>query len=92
MEAMTTDGRIDAIAQSLDMLTRIVLDSQRNWEERQRDWEERWAKSEERWAKSEKRFDKIDERMAQLIDTMNRLGNIIIRHEERLDDLEDRPQ
>lgn len=91
MEAMTIDERLDklterteATAQSLDVLTRIVLDNQR-------DWEERWAKSEERWAKSEKRFDKIDERMVQLMDTMNRLGNIII-HEERLDDLEDRPQ
>jgi hypothetical protein len=32
---------------------------------------------------------KADERMAQLMDTMNRLGNIIIAHEERIEHLED---
>jgi archaellum component FlaC len=31
-----------------------------------------------------------DERLAQLMDTMNRLGNIIIAHEERIERLEDR--
>ena len=35
---------------------------------------------------------KNDERMAQLTDTMNRLANIIIAHEQRIDDLEDRQQ
>jgi hypothetical protein len=39
----------------------------------------------------EERFAKTEERMVQLIDSMNRLPNIVIRHEERLDDLEDRP-
>jgi len=85
MEEMTIDERFEAIAKNIDMIIRIHLDSQR-------DWEERWAKSEERWAKADERFAKNDERMAQLLDTMNRLGNIVIRHEERLDDLEDRPQ
>ena len=31
---------------------------------------------------------KNDERMGQLIETMTRLGNIVIAHEERLDHLE----
>jgi hypothetical protein len=31
-----------------------------------------------------------DERLAQLMDTMNRLGNIVIAHEERIERLEDR--
>jgi len=31
---------------------------------------------------------KADERMVQLMDTMNRLANIVIGHEERLDRLE----
>ena len=35
---------------------------------------------------------KNDERMAELRDTMNRLANIIIAHEQRIEDLEDRPQ
>jgi hypothetical protein len=33
---------------------------------------------------------KNDERMGQLMDTMNRLGNIVIAHEQRIEDLEDR--
>jgi hypothetical protein len=32
---------------------------------------------------------KNDERMAQLMDTMNRLANIIIAHEQRIEDLEE---
>ena len=39
----------------------------------------------------EERFAKTEERMVKLIDSMNRLANIVIRHEERLDDMEDRP-
>jgi hypothetical protein len=35
---------------------------------------------------------KNDERMGQLMDTMNRLANIIIAHEQRIEDLEDRRQ
>jgi hypothetical protein len=31
-----------------------------------------------------------DERLAQFMDTMNRLGNIVIAHEERIERLEDR--
>ena len=35
---------------------------------------------------------KNDERMAELRDTMNRLANIIIAHEQRIESLEDRQQ
>ena len=35
---------------------------------------------------------KNDERMAELTETMTRLANIIIAHEQRIEDLEDRPQ
>jgi hypothetical protein len=33
---------------------------------------------------------KNDERMGQLMDTMNRLANIVISHEERVENLEKR--
>ena len=33
---------------------------------------------------------KNDERMGQVMDTMNRLANIIIAHEQRIEHLEDR--
>jgi len=35
---------------------------------------------------------KNDERMAELTDTMNRLANIVIAHEQRIEDLEEGPQ
>ena len=35
---------------------------------------------------------KNDERMAELTETMTRLANIIIAHEQRIEDLEDRHQ
>ena len=35
---------------------------------------------------------KNDERMAELTETMTRLANIIIAHEQRIENLEDRPQ
>ncbi len=35
---------------------------------------------------------KNDERMAELTETMTRLANIIIAHEQRIDNLEDRQQ
>ncbi len=40
--------------------------------------------------KNDERMGLLTERTAQLMDTMNRLGNIIIAHEQRIEDLEDR--
>jgi hypothetical protein len=40
--------------------------------------------------KNDERMAVLAERTAQLMETMNRLGNIIIAHEERIERLEDR--
>ena len=37
---------------------------------------------------NEGRMAKIEDKMAQLTETMNRLANIVIAHDQRLDDLE----
>ena len=37
---------------------------------------------------NEGRMAKIEDKMAQLTETMNRLANIVIVHDQRLDDLE----
>ena len=37
---------------------------------------------------NEGRMGKIEDKMAQLTETMNRLANIVIVHDQRLDDLE----
>jgi len=76
--------RTDAIAQSVELLTSLHLDSERRYAELV-------ARNEERFGRTEERAAKTEERMTQLMETMNRLANVVIRHEERLDDLEDRP-
>jgi len=51
--------RTDAIAQSVELLTSLHLNSERRYEER--------------FAKTEERFARNEERLAQLMETMNRL-------------------
>ncbi|SPE38079.1 hypothetical protein SBA6_810007 [Candidatus Sulfopaludibacter sp. SbA6] len=46
--------------------------------------------SEERLAHYDELFARNEVRLGQLMDTMNRLGNIIIAHDQRLDNLENR--
>jgi hypothetical protein len=62
------DERVSAITQSLELLSAMH-------QENERDFQQRFARNEER--------------LGQLMDTMNRLGNIIIAHEQRLENLED---
>jgi hypothetical protein len=80
---MTIDERLEAIAQNLDLLTRIHLDNDREYRERFRQIEDLFQKNEER-------FQQNETRVGQLMDTMNRLGRIIEIHDQRLDDLEQR--
>lgn len=39
---------------------------------------------------NEGRVDRLTEQMANLMDTMNRLGNIVIAHEDRIGNVEER--
>jgi hypothetical protein len=66
--------------------------------------EERWEHIEQTMARIAERHEALaqtvenlggmqrvsEDRLAQLMDTMNRLGNIIVAHEQRLDRLENR--
>ena len=79
---MTIDERLEAIAQNLDQLTRIHIDSDR-------EYRERFQQIEELFRRNEERFDRNEGRLAQFMDTMNRLGRILEIHEQRLDDLEE---
>ena len=62
-ESRRRDERIDALAQSVELLATMHRDS-------------------------EKQMGRLDAAMADLSVTMNRLANIVIRHEERLDSLD----
>ena len=84
---MTTDERLDKLAQQLDTLTRIHIDNDREYRERFRQMEERFDRDEELF---QKRFQQNEVRLAQLMDTMTRLARIIEIHDQRLDDLEGR--
>jgi hypothetical protein len=80
---MTTDERLDrlaertdAIAQSVEMLSTLHRDIE--------------TQTGAGFAKLQAGQARNDERMGQLIETMTRLGNIIIAHEERIERPEDR--
>jgi hypothetical protein len=68
--------RTDAIAQSVELLTSLHVDSERRYEER--------------FAKTEERMAQLMDSMNRLVDTMDRLANVVARREEPLDDLDDR--
>ena len=76
---MSIDERLDRLTERHEALTQtveLVAGMQRE--------------NEERFARNEERFARTEARLAQLMDTMNRLANIIIAHEQRLEDLENR--
>ncbi len=71
---MTTEERLDELAARYDALVQTVEQLARM----QRDAELRW----------EERLLRNEAQIGQLMDTMNRLANIISSHEQRFDDLE----
>jgi hypothetical protein len=94
---VTTDERLDkltdkvsAIAEHLDLLTRMHIDNEREFRERFDKIEDLFQRNEERFQRTEERFQRNEERLAQLMDTMNIVGRILTLHEKRLDDLEAR--
>jgi chromosome segregation ATPase len=95
---MTIDERLeklaersDAIAQSVELLTNLHLDSERRYAELIARNEERFAKTEERMVKLMSSMDHLVDTVDRLVHTVDRLANVVTRHEERLDDMEDRP-
>jgi methyl-accepting chemotaxis protein len=76
---MTIDERLDRLTERHEALTQtveLIAAAQ--------------MKTDERMAHLTETTDHLTERMGQLMDTMNRLANIVISHEERIDDLEKR--
>jgi uncharacterized coiled-coil protein SlyX len=74
---MTIDERLDRLTERHEALTQtveLIAVGQ--------------IKNDERMAQLTVTMDHLTERMAQLTETMTRLGNIVISHEQRLDDLE----
>ena len=92
---VTFDERMDNIARNLDMITKLHLDSGREWREAQAESQKRFAQNEKRFAENEKRFAENERRFTQVtrnfeivLDSIKRLERIATGHEERLDDLE----
>jgi predicted house-cleaning noncanonical NTP pyrophosphatase (MazG superfamily) len=73
---MTTDERLEALAQSLEV-----------WQHMQMDASKEYA---ERFRSLDKLFRANEERLAQLMDTMNRLGRILEIHDQQIDEHGDR--
>ena len=72
-----TVERQDALAETVGILAGM-----------QRASEDRLAHSERRFAHYEELFAQNEVRLAQLMDTMNRMANIIVAHDQSLDNLE----
>jgi non-ribosomal peptide synthetase component F len=67
---MTIDERLEALTQSVELLATLHRDLERE--------------TAARFAETAAATAKTEERMGQLMETMNRLGNIIISHEQRI--------
>jgi predicted nuclease with TOPRIM domain len=82
---MTIDERLDrlmerhaALTQTVELLAAAQLKA-----------DERMALLEDHLAHVDERLVVLADRTAQLMDTMNRLGNIVNSHEERIEPLEE---
>ena len=89
---MTIDERLENIARNLDTLTKLHLDSDREWREGQAANEELLRElqvaNEKARAANEKRFAQIAYNFEVMHDSIKRLERIALAHEQRLDDLE----
>ena len=74
---MSIEQKLEALTQTVELLARMHLDNEKLFREHQAEYRDRSIRT--------------DERMAHLMDAMTRLANIAEAHEERLDDLEDKP-
>jgi len=97
------EATLQSVSNRLDILTKIHLDSDREWRERmdrsQQEWRERMERDGREWRE---RMGRIEAAIAQdaehiralavntvqAADAIARLARIAERHEERLDDLE----
>ena len=93
--SMTIDERLESVARNLDMLTRIHLDSDREYRERF----EEFAKVQARFDESMERLSIAQERnsrdiqalsvlLSQDAENIRALARIAERHQERLDRLD----
>jgi hypothetical protein len=73
---MDLEERLEALAQTVELLARMQVDNERLLREHQAECRERSTRT--------------DQRLAQLMEAITRLTNIDEAHEERLDDIEGR--
>jgi hypothetical protein len=72
--AMDIEQKLEALTQTVELLARMHLGNETLFREHQAEYRERSLRT--------------DERLAQLMETMNRLANIVEAEDQRLDDLE----
>jgi hypothetical protein len=74
----TLDERLAALTHSLELLAQMRNDGEKTWELR--------------WAASEKRFSQITHNFEIVHDSIKRLENIALPHQQRIDDIESSQQ
>lgn len=82
---MTPEERFERIEKNLDVYAQFLVQSA----ERLSTIEHLQQQLTTNVANHDAQLAKLESHMAKLTETMNRLGNIVIRHEERLDSLEE---
>ena len=90
---MTIDDRLDRLTERHEALTQtveLIAAAQLKTDERLAQLEEHMVRLEEHIGRIDESLLVLAGRSGQLMDTMNRLANIIISHEERIERLEDR--
>src|SRR5690242_16378341 len=108
---MTIDERLEAITHSLDTLTKIHLDNDREYHDRfaeiaeaqhrnledNREFRERFReiaeaqrRNDEHFAQIARQFEVVKHTFESALDSIKRLENVAVAHEQRLDDLENR--
>ena len=80
---MTIDERLEAITQTLELTVLENRNRDARWEKQQAEWEKRQAE----W---EKRQVALDKKFAFIGESLEKLANIAMLHQHRLDSHEDR--
>jgi hypothetical protein len=85
---MTIDERLEALKQSLELWSHMHKAASKEYWEMFRANEERFRADEGMFHADDMTFRANEERLAQLMDTRERLGRILEKHGQRLDDLD----
>jgi len=87
---MTIDERLETLARSMELLTRLPVDTEKRHEERFAQYDRLFKDNEQRMEQVLDAINRQEQRMGQVLDAINRLANIAEAYQMRLDEHEER--